>query len=348
MPPPTSTPLSTLGEFALIDRITQRLGAAAARDILVPSGDDAAAWRIPTGAAAVATLDVLTEGTHWRADTMTLADAAWRAVAANVSDLAAMGAQPDTLLVGLSLGPNVTVEDLDLLTEGMLESCLAHHVRIAGGDIVRASHTGISIAAYGHALPAQDSRGESNEATHPLLRRNGARPGDRIAVSGTPGAAAAGLALIESHHAPDARIEPLLRAHRRPRARVALGQAALAAGIRCAIDISDGLMQDLGHVARASNVGIELAAASLPLHPAAIEFLDKQRALDLALGGGEDFELALAGPADTLKRLDTSNVPVTLVGRVVTEHPGQVIVWSEDGTPYEPPARGWDQLRPIA
>ncbi len=329
--------LDSLGEFSLIDRIVSRLGESAARDILVPPGDDAAAW-LPEDGATVATIDVLTEGTHWRRDTMSLADAGWRAVAANVSDLAAMGATPSMLLIGITLGPTLTVEDVDALAEGIAGACRAHHVRVAGGDLVRGETTSISIAAYGVARMRRDG-------TPALLRRGGARPGDRVAVSGTPGASAAGLALIEAGRASLPAAEPLLRAHRRPRARVALGQSAAAGGVGCGMDISDGLLQDLGHIAVASGCGIELAAAALPLAPAAVSILGHEAALDLALGGGEDFELILCGPEGILRSLDRSDLPVTLIGRVVANHPGEVIVLTEDGATYEPPSRGWDQLK---
>ncbi len=119
-----------LGEFALIDRIIARLGDAAARDLVVPPGDDAAAWR--TGPElAVATIDALVEGTHWRTDTMAYGDVGWRAVTANVSDLAAMGAEPQYLLIAMTLGPAFTVDDLDALVEGLAESCRLHGVRVA-------------------------------------------------------------------------------------------------------------------------------------------------------------------------------------------------------------------------
>ncbi|MGE3856049.1 MAG: thiamine-phosphate kinase [Dehalococcoidia bacterium] len=330
-------PGAPLGEFRLIDRIVAHLGEAAARDIVVPPGDDAAAWTTSDG-LAVATIDALVEGNHFRRDTMSFEDVGWRAVAANVSDLAAMGAEPQYLLVATLLGPDVTVDDIDALARGIGAACLDMGVRVAGGDIVRSSTTGLSIAAYGRVTAHP---GESPA----LLRRDAARPGDRIAVSGAIGAAAAGLALIEEGRGDDPRAAGLVRAHRRPVGRVALGRAAAARGVRCGIDCSDGLLQDLGHIAQRSGVGIEVALAQVPVHPAAAELLGAQAALDLALGGGEDFELLLAGERDALMALDTPTLPVTLIGRVVAEHPGEVVAWAEDGTRYEPPRRGWDQTR---
>ncbi|MSQ29760.1 MAG: thiamine-phosphate kinase [Dehalococcoidia bacterium] len=326
----------SLGEFTLIDRIVARLGEAAAGDLVVPPGDDAAVWRTGPG-LAVGTIDALVEGTHWRTDTMAWGDVGWRAVTTNVSDLAAMGAEPQYLLIATALGPSLTIDDLDALIDGIAESCRLHGVRVAGGDVVRGPATSISIAAYG--------RIEGDTADAPLLRRSRARVGDFVAISGTPGASGAGLALIEAGRAAEVGIEMLLLAHRRPVARVVLGRSAAASGLRCGMDISDGLLQDLGHIAQASKVGIEVAAASLPLHPAAVGALGARAALDLALGGGEDFELILTGPRKVLVRLDTPEVPVTLVGRVVADHRGEVIVWGEDGEVYEPPRRGWDQAR---
>ncbi|MQA00909.1 MAG: thiamine-phosphate kinase [Dehalococcoidia bacterium] len=327
-----------LGEFDLIDRILARLGDAMARDILVPPGDDAAVWATTAGGAA-GTIDVLAEGNHWRPDTMSMADVGWRAVAVNVSDLAAMGAEPQQLLVASVLGPDVTLDDLDGFVDGLAEACRAHGIRVAGGDIVRGNATSFTVAAYGRV--DLDAGGEAV-----TMLRSTARPGDRVAVSGAPGASSAGLALIEAGRAGEPAAAPLLTAHRRPVGRVTVGRAALAAGVRCAIDVSDGLLQDLGHIAWRSEVGIEVAAAALPLHPAAVTLLGQPAALDLALGGGEDFELVLTGERETLRRVDGPELPVTLIGHVVEAHPGDVVVWSDDGEAYEPPSRGWDQLRP--
>ncbi len=331
--------LDTLGEFSLIARIVERLGSAAADDILVPSGDDAAVWLDAVPGVTVATIDALTEGTHWRPDTMSMSDVGWRAVAVNVSDLAAMGATPGYLLVAASLGPTLTLEDLDGFVDGLAESCRAHGVRIAGGDIVRGTATMFSVAAYGRVDLASGSADDP-----PLLRRNTASVGDSVAVSGHPGASSAGLALIDAERDDVPEATPLLAAHRRPRARTALGSAAAQAGVRCAVDVSDGVLQDLDHVASASDVGIELDCSALPLHPAARALLSDAAALDLALGGGEDFELLLVGPEETLSSLGTSDLPVTVIGSVVPDHPGQTVAHDAQGAPYEPARRGWDQL----
>ncbi len=331
--------LSDLGEFGLIERIIERLGDTAAHDILVPPGDDAAAWT-HEGAAAVATVDSLAEGTHWRRDTMSLADVGWRSVATSLSDLAAMGAEPGPLLVAAQLGPDVTLADLDMFVDGLAAACRCFGARIAGGNIARAASTSFSATAIGSARDAGA-----------LLRRDAARPGDAIAVSGAPGAAAAGLALIEEGREAQLEAAALLAAHRRPMARIELGRVAATAGLRCGIDLSDGLLQDLGHVAEASGVGLEIEAAVLPLHPAAVALLGRDRALALALGGGEDYELALCGPAATLDSLgpggesEAGLPPLTRIGRVTAKPPGEAFALDPAGRRIDPAATGWDQLR---
>ncbi len=323
-------------EFELIDRIVARLGDAAAGDILVPPGDDAAVWL--SDGATVATTDALVEGTHWRSDTMSLADVGWRAIAASASDIAAMGATPQYALVAATLdGSEDGAGALDGFVDGLAASCRCHGVRIAGGDIVRGSERAFTVTMLGRA----DIEGGGPR----VMRRNAARPGDLIAVSGHPGASAAGLALIEAGRAGEAAAAPLLAAHRRPIGRVDLGRAAVDAGVVCAIDVSDGLLQDLGHIAARSGAGVEIDIAALPLHPAAVETLGRERALDLALGGGEDYELALAGPADVLARLSTPELPVTVIGRTVEAHRGEAWALATGGERYEPPVAGWDQLR---
>ncbi len=335
------TDLGALGEFGLIERIVARLGDAAARDILVPPGDDAAAWR-NRGAVTVATTDALVEGVHWRtvvsgadAPTMSWADAGWRAIASNVSDIAAMGAMPDFALVSAVLGPSVDLEALDHLVEGMAAACREHGVRIAGGDVDRGSQTVLAVTLLGH------SEGGT------LLRRNMGRLDDAVAVSGHPGMSAGGLALLEAGRGTEPAHAALLQAHRRPRARVELGRAALDASVRCGIDVSDGLLQDLGHIAEASRIGIEVDIERLPLHPAATAAFGRARAIELALGGGEDYELAVTGPDERLRALSSASVPVTIVGRVVAGHPGEAWALDANGRRHLPRSAGWDHFPPV-
>lgn len=326
-----------LGEFGLIERIVARLGDAAALEIVVPPGDDAAAWTVDAG-LAVATVDTLAEGTHWRRDTMSLADVGWRAVTTSLSDLAAMGAEPGYVLIAVDLGPDIEIEDVDAFADGVAEACRRYGVRVAGGNVAAARATSVSTTAFGSATI-------DDEHTPALLRRDAACAGDLVAVSGSPGASAAGLTLIESGRAGAQGAAPLVHAHRRPPARLALGRAAVESGVRCAIDISDGLLQDLGHVARASHVGIEVDVGALPLHPAAVALLDAEGALERALRGGEDYELALTAPAATLGALPPAGTAITTIGRVVTAHPGEVVALGADGRPLAQPSGGWDQLR---
>ena len=323
------------GEFGLIARILARLGDAAARDILAPPGDDAAAWT-NEAAVTVASVDSLAEGAHWRSDTMSLADVGWRTVATSLSDLAAMGAEPGPLLIAAQLGPGLGPDGLDEFVDGLAAACRCFGARIAGGDVVRAAATAFGATAIGSVRDGGA-----------LLRRGGARPGDAVAVSGTPGAAAAGLALIEAGREDEPGAAALVAAHRRPRPRLALGAAAAAAGLRCAIDVSDGLAQDLGHVAGASGAAIEIEADALPLHPAAAALLGAGRARALALGGGDDYELALCGPAARLDALaaEAAPLPLTRIGRVTEGPPGAVAALDRSGRRLDAAARGWDHLR---
>jgi thiamine-monophosphate kinase len=176
------------------------------------------------------------------------------------------------------------------------------------------------------------------------MRRDAARPGEAVAVSGIPGGSAAGLRLIEEGREGEPGAPLLIeRAHRRPVARVALGRAALAAGVRCAIDVSDGLLQDAGHVAERSGAGVEIELEALPVSPFAVELFGLETARDLALGGGEDYELVLAGDEATLSALAEEH-PLTLIGRVTEDHAGEAWAVDASGARYMPPSAGWDQL----
>jgi|FaiFalDrversion2_1042247.scaffolds.fasta_scaffold05177_2 thiamine-monophosphate kinase len=318
------------GEFGLIERLAALAGRPAP-GLVVGIGDDAAVWRAGD-AFVVATTDTMVAGVHFLPGLHPWRDLGWKAMAVNVSDVAAMGGVPEFALVTLALPPDTPLAAVEELYLGLDECARAYGVTVAGGDVVRARELAITVALLGRAQTDDEGRPL-------LLRRDGARPGQALAVSGTLGDAAAGLELLRA----GTREGPLVAAHLRPRPPLALGQQAARMGVPCAIDISDGLLQDLGHVCRLSGVGAVVRAGDLPLsHELRRAFPD--RALALACSGGEDYQLLLAGPREALERLSVdADVPLTLVGETTAGEGVQVV--DEEGRPLQLPTSGWDHLR---
>ncbi len=251
-------------------------------------GDDAAVLRPTPGRRLVVTTDVLVEGRHFGSAFSEPEDWGWKAVAVNLSDLAAMGAAARWLLVALTVPDQVSLTLLQRLYAGIGEACEAFAVALVGGDTSGGPALLLAVTALGEADRA--------------VTRAGARPGDRLVVSGPLGAAAAGLALLERDDQPArellGRFPGLAAAHRRPRPELATGMRLAHAGATAMIDLSDGLAGDALHLAEASGVGIELHDAAVPLAPGVAEaaaLLGRDPA-ELALGGGEDYLLAAALP----------------------------------------------------
>lgn len=289
--------------------------------MLLGPGDDAAVLSAPDGRVVVTT-DLLVEGRHFRRDWSSGYDIGRKAAAQNLADVAAMGARPTALVVGLGIPADAPVEWLDALTDGMRDECAPVGASVAGGDIVRADRVVLGVTALG------DLGGR------PPVTRSGARPGQLVAVTGRLGYAAAGLALLESGAAA-AGLEELVAAHRRPRPPYPRGPEAAELGATAMLDVSDGLVQDLGHIAAASGVGVEVDPAALPVPEplrAAAGALGADP-LDWVLGGGEDHALAAVFPAGT---------PLgghwRVVGRVVEGRGVRV-------KGREPGRAGWDHFR---
>jgi thiamine-monophosphate kinase len=240
------------------------------------------------GHRLVVTTDVLVEGVDFTAALSEPEDWGWKAVVANLSDLAAMGAEARWLVLALTVPDPTPVGTLERVYAGVGEACRAFEVALVGGDVSGGPALSLAVTALG-------------EAERPVLR-SGARPGDRLAVTGPLGAAAAGLVLLRrgDRAATDllGRFPGLAAAHRRPTPALAMGLALARAGATAMVDVSDGLAGDALHLAEASGVGLEVHDATVPLAPgvaeaAALLGLDP---LELALGGGEDFVLAAALP----------------------------------------------------
>ncbi|MFB9706274.1 thiamine-phosphate kinase [Streptosporangium sandarakinum] len=309
-----------LGEFGIVSRISGRLPQGGA--VLLGPGDDAALLRAPDGRVVVTT-DLLIEGRHFRRDWSSGYDIGRKAAAQNLSDVAAMGARPTGIVVGLGLPSDASTGWLDDLTDGLRDECDLVGASVVGGDVTRCDAVVIGVTALG------DLGGRAP------VTRSGARPGDVVAVTGRLGHAAAGLALLRAGLTVPAEQAGLVEAHRRPLPPYARGPEAAGLGATAMLDVSDGLLQDLGHVARASGVGVVLDPGRLPVPGALREAADLLGAdpLEWVLSGGDDHALAATFP-------DGVALPSewTMVGRIIEG--GGVRV---EGRSVE--HGGWDHFR---
>lgn len=323
--------VSEIGEFGLIARLAEAIGAHPPADQVVGIGDDAAVWRAGE-TYLVATTDTLVEGVHFLSDLVPWTDLGWKALAVNVSDVAAMGAQPLFALVTLALPPTTVVAAVDALYAGLAECGRRFDVTVAGGDIVRAPSLSVTVALIGRA--------ESRNGRPLLLRRDGARPGDVIAVTGTLGDSAAGLRRLRAGTSP---ADPLVQAHLRPHPPLALGRIAARNGVACGIDISDGLLLDAGHLCTMSGLTAVLRAEAVPMS-AALREAYPQEALALACTEGEDYQLLLTAPQAIIEALRAqTNVPITIIGQMSQGEP-RVKLLDEAGAEVRFEVAGWDHL----
>jgi thiamine-monophosphate kinase len=292
--PPRPTPaegtVAALGEFALIDRVVARAGVARATE--VGPGDDAAVLRTPDG-RVVATTDVLVEGRHFRRDWSSGTDVGHKAAAANLADVAAMGAVPTALLVGLACPGDTPTAWLEQVADGLAAECGPLGAAVVGGDTVASAPDSGAVVLSVTALGDLGGR-------RPVLR-SGAGPGDVLALAGRLGWSACGLAVLRRGFS-----SPLaaVRAHRRPAPPYAAGPAAADAGATAMCDVSDGLLADAGHLAEASGVVVDidrraLAAVTVDL-PGPLPQVGAALGVDplaWVLTGGEDHALLATFPA---------------------------------------------------
>ncbi|PWW55356.1 thiamine-phosphate kinase [Actinokineospora spheciospongiae] len=313
--------VADVGEFGLIRRLTE--GRVQPAATLLGPGDDAAVVTAADG-RVVASTDVLVEGVHFRFDWSDPAQVGRKAVAANLADVAAMGAVPTAVLVGLACPATTKTTVLEGLTDGMWTEARRASVGVVGGDMATAPVLVISITALG------ELRGRAP------VTRSGARPGDVLAVSGKLGWSAAGLAVLKRGFRSPVNV---VAAHRSPEPDYAAGPLAADAGATAMLDVSDGLLADLGHLCAASGVAVDVRSDLVEVH---------QRLIDVAsalggdprhwvLTGGEDHALAATFP-------DPDAVPDgwRTIGTVTRPGTGPAV--TVDGRPY-PGATGWQHWR---
>lgn len=316
-----------LTEDQLVEAI-RRVLSGAGPEVRVGVGDDAAVLA-PTAGELVLTTDALVENVHFLRSPTGARDLGHKAVVVNVSDIAAMGASPRAAVCALTLSESVEAAWVMELFGGMREACDEYALWLVGGDLSRGGEVSIAVTVTGEVAPGR------------AVLRSGARPGDRIVVTGELGGSAAGLRLSRLRTAPSEQQRALIRRHLRPTARVGEGGVLARHGATAMMDVSDGLSLDLSRLARASGVGARLELDRVPVAHLA--------ALDDALGGGEDYELLACLPDDdavesaaaALK--EAFGVPLTQVG-VAFEGEG---VWAvgEDGLERRLEPEGWDHFR---
>jgi thiamine-monophosphate kinase len=321
--------VSELGEFGLIDLLAKMVGKGDER-LLIGIGDDAAAWQ-GDDSIQLASVDSFIEGVHFTPETTPWPDVGGKALAVNISDIAAMGGIPRYALVSLALPDDSQVEDVAALYNGMLKVGKQHGVSIIGGDISKAPLVAVTITILG------------SSPTKKILARSSAQAGDIVAITGSLGAAAAGMALLKNKGKLDPEAESRLKdAFLHPTPRIAEGLLLVEQGVKTAIDISDGLVADLGQICKASQVGARIEVERVPIEPA-VKTAFSEGSLELALSGGEDYELLFTASKEIVDRIKkAASVPITAIGEI-TAGKGVTLI-DKQGKPFELKKAGWEHF----
>jgi thiamine-monophosphate kinase len=330
--------VSEIGEFGLIELLAGMVEKAADKDsparknLVIGIGDDAAVWH-GDSSLQLATSDTLVQDIHFSLESTSWEELGWRAMAANLSDIAAMGGVPRYALVSLSLPGSTGVDDVSALYRGMIELARQYGAVIIGGDMSSAPVPVITITVLG-------SSGNG------ILTRATAVPGDKIAVTGYLGTSAAGLEVLKGNINPDSESADIMKkAFLKPSPRVNEGRLLVETGVKSAIDTSDGLISDLRHICKSSRVGARIEAGLVPVHPAVRDSLG-QKALKLALTGGEDYELVFTASGEIIESVRKAlSCPVTVIGEVTDDNTGELLVFDENGNRYEVTSGGWEHFQ---
>lgn len=309
-----------MDELGLIAQLVDRFGDEGR--LLVASGDDAAAAD-PAGRISVTSIDAVVDGIHFSSAAWPIDAVGYKAVAAALSDLAAMGAAPGEIYIAAGLPPDFATSCFADLTEGIAAAAEDHGAVVAGGDLVRSPVLWLSVTVVGYAADAQS-----------IVTRGGARSGDVVVVTGTLGGSARALELIEQGEQND---QHGAGKQLRPQAQIAAGQALASAGASAMIDISDGLARDAGHIASASGVGLTIELAKLPLAAGISDPI-------YAAGSGEEYELLATIASEALdgasRAVEVTGCTLTAVGHV--SEGGSARLVDGDGRGVE--IRGFDHF----
>ncbi|OAT33802.1 thiamine-monophosphate kinase [Buttiauxella brennerae ATCC 51605] len=319
------------GEFSLIARYFDRISSSR-RDVETGIGDDCALLTVAEKQLLAISTDTLVSGIHFLPD-IDPRDLGYKALAVNLSDLAAMGADPAWLTLAITL-PEVDESWLEAFSDSLFEQLEYYDMQLIGGDTTRGP-LAMTLGIHG-LVPAGRA-----------LKRSGARPGDWIYVTGTPGDSAAGLAILQDRLVVKDSVQAayLKKRHLRPTPRILHGQA-LRDLASSAIDLSDGLISDLGHILKASECGARIDLDALPYSEAIKANVSAELALQWALSGGEDYELCFTVPEINRGALDVAignlGIPFTCIGQVAPESEG--LQFMQNGKPVTLDLKGYDHF----
>ena len=333
--------IKDLGEFGVIGLLketvtAQRSGPDHGREfgyrLLIDNGDDAAAWQSGVG-TELFTTDTMVEGVHFNRDTTPWADLGWKSLASNISDIAAMGGLPMYALITLGLPAETEVDHVKELYSGMMEISNTFGVAIVGGDMVRCPTVFITVSLTG-VHPGQ-----------PMVRTT-ARAGDQVGVTGYLGSSGAGLRLLmENTPATPRAVEYLRESHRRPRPATGPGRLLSGIGVETAMDISDGLSDDLSKLCQASGLSARIYAGRIPIH-SLVKQTYPEDWLDLALNGGEDYQLLFTAQSSLMSEV-LPQLPEgsAVIGEITEGKAGEVVIMGLDGQETTALSGGWDHYR---
>ena len=328
------------GEDGFIERVRETHAGAVGDGLVLGIGDDAAVIETPAGSQMVVTTDMLVEHVHFRREWSDPYSIGWKSAAVNLSDIAAMGAEPTFAFLSIAFNETETVETLERIYDGFSDCLNRYGARLAGGD-TNSTPDGmvISVTLLGSVKTGQ------------AFTRAGARPGDILLVTGALGDSAAGLALLQEYGTPRAEKvdKGLLNLHRRPQPRVMASRVLVETGhVRAAMDLSDGLLRDLHKLCAASQVGARIDTAHLPISDAArsaAKMLSKDPVL-LALQGGEDYELLLVVAPEhvdaVIEAVTAAGTPLVAIGEI--QKSGRRIVAPNGVDDLDPGEGGWDHF----
>jgi len=305
--------------------------------VLTGIGDDAAVVSTAAGEILLTT-DAMVDGVHFRSDDKRWQDIGWKCAVSNLSDIAAMGGVPDHALVTLGIPSGSSANSYEKLYEGMNDAFNRFGGKIVGGDVVSSPVMFINLALTGHALAGPDGKPA-------WMTREAAGISDLVCVTGPLGGSSGGLeVLLSGTDQPEKDV--LINRHFRPTPRIELGQQLIQLGVKCGMDISDGLVDDLKKLARSSKTSILIDISAIPVDSKLLPIFGTG-SIEHALNGGEDYELLFTAPSVIVKDIQRKvEGQISVIGHVdANDIPeGKVKVQDANGCEYEPQRKGWDHL----